>query len=514
MNLEELKHYLEVVIPNLEYELSSGEVSGHDLIDRYNLYVEVLRIVAPHDFGTYNRYLELDEDHTDPNRAFYHHRREHLAELVGALNDMEIHDKYDTLLISMPPRVGKSTFGIRFLSWIIGRKPEKTQLGTSYSDSITTSFYNGVMEIVSGQRFHEIFPEANLVLQNAKREEIWLKKKRRYPSISFVPIGGSMTGRAEAGDYLYCDDLVSGIEEALSIVRLGNLWQKYTVNAKQRKKEGCKEIHIATNWSVHDPMSKLKYMGETNPRFKVLDIPCYNDDGESNFNFFGGFSTKYYKEMENDMDEASFSALYMQEPIEREGILYNPDELQYFMSLPQEKPDTVVAVCDSKNLGKDNVSLPVAKLYGDMVYIDDVVYNNGLPQVTTELVANKLIEHKVVRADVEMNNGGNYYAETVEDLVKSKGGNTSLRLFFTGNNKDVKIITYSDFVKKRFIFRHPSTYHPKSEYAKFMKDVCRWTQTGKNPHDDAPDTLAMLASLIQDLEGSAIKVLNRRELGL
>jgi len=414
MPIDDLEHNLKVVIPNIEAELSSAGLTDDEFFDIYELYLGVLRDVARDDFATFNKYLEIDEDHNDPNRAFHHQRKDHLSELVQALNDMEVHDTYDTLLISMPPRVGKSTFGIRFLAWIIGRKPLKTQLATSYSDNITSSFYIGVMEIVAGERFPQIFPESELVSQNAKREEIWLGKQKRYPSITFVPISGSMTGRSEASDYLYCDDLVSGIEEALSLVRLDNLWNKYTVNAKQRKKEGAKEIHIATNWSVHDPMSKLKVIGEGNPKFKILDIPCYDENMESNFDFFGGFSTAYYDQMKEDMDEASFSALYLQEAIEREGLLYNKEDLMYYLKLPEHRPDSVIAVGDSKNLGKDNVSLPIAYMYGNDIYLADVVYNNGLPNVTKELVANKLVEHKVTRCDVELNNGGNYYAEDVD----------------------------------------------------------------------------------------------------
>jgi predicted phage terminase large subunit-like protein len=370
------------------------------------------------------------------------------------------------------------------------------------------------MEIVQHERFNEVFPESPLVMQNAKREEIWLKRYKRYPSITFVPINGSMTGRAEASRYLYCDDLVSGIEEALSPDRLNKLWEKYSTDAKQRKLDGCKEIHIATPWSVHDVISKLKESNSENSRVKVVEIPCYNDEGESNFDFFGGFSTKYYKDIEKDMDPASFSALYKQEPIEREGILYNKDELTYYFELPRERPDAIVAVVDSKNLGKDYVSCPILYIYGEFAYLDDVVYNNGLPEVTKELVANKLVEHGVARADVEMNNGGNYYAEGVNDLVKKKGGNTTFRLFFTSNNKTVKIISYSDFVKKRILFRDPSTYSENSDYGKFMKGVHSWTQTGKNKHDDGVDTLAMAAQLMQDLSCSSIKIMKRSELGL
>lgn len=409
-----------------------------------------------------------------------------------------------------------TTSGIRFLSWIIGRHPENTQLATSYSDSITSSFYAGVMEIVTGERYLKIFPDVPLVSQNAKKQEIWMKVAKRYPSISFVSIAGSMVGRSEAGNYLYVDDLVSGIEESLSLVRMEKLWQLYTVNATQRKKDGAKEIHIATRWSVHDPITKLAIANEDNPRCKVINVPCFGEDGESQFDFFGGFSTKYYLDLQKGMDEMSFNALYMCEPIEREGLLYRKDEMQYYLELPpKEDLDTVVAVCDSKALGKDFVSSPIAYIYNDdMIYIEDVVYNNGLPELTVPAVANKWFHHNVVRGDVEMNAGGNFFATGIDDLIQKRGGNTSIRMFYTSQNKRTKIITYSDFIKKHFIFKDPSQYHPNSEYAQFMNGIFTWTQTGGNKNDDAPDSIAMLAQLIQDLQGVSVKFLSRTNLGL
>lgn len=512
MDKKLVAQYMDVVIPNIESQLTNESLSDAERLELYNLYCDILRITAPHNFIAYNMYLELDDDKNSENRGFYFHRKEHMKEMFQAFDDMESNDMYDLLLISLPPRTGKTTTGIRFLSWIIGKYPESTQLATSYSDSITSSFYLGTMEIVESQRFKEIFPEAPLVNQNAKREEIWLKVQKRYPSITFVPIGGSMTGRCEAGNYLYCDDLVSGIEEAMSKPRLDKLWQTYTVNCKQRKKDGCKEVHVATRWSVHDVISKLDTDNKDNPRCKIINIPCYDEEGKSNFDFFGGFSTEYYKDIEKTMDTVSFNAVYLQQPIEREGLLYTAEDLKYYINLPKEAPDTVIAICDSKNLGIDYVASPIAYLYGDDVYIEDVAYHDGLPEVTRPLVANKWFEHKVVSADVELNNGGNYYAEDLDDLIRAKGGKTSIRIFYSGNNKMTKIITYSDFVKSNFLFRHPSTYSPNSMYGKFMKDLMSWTQKGNNAHDDAPDSVAMLAQMIQNLNGMAIKVLDRRRL--
>lgn len=511
---EQLNEFLTVVLPDLRDKLADDTVELEIKQQLFEAYLEVLRFCAVNDFASFNEYLEIDEDKTNENRGFFYHRKESISEISNALNDMEIHDAYDTLLISCPPRTGKTTTGIRFLAWIIGRHPENTQLAISYSDSITTSFYIGVMEVVQNPRFMDVFPDSKLVNQNAKREEIWLKVFRRYPSISFVPINGSMTGRAEAGNYLYCDDLVSGIEEAMSPTRMDKLWQTYSVNARQRKKSGCKEIHIATRWSVNDPMSRLEVANEGNPRFKSIRIPCVNEEGESNFDFVGGFTKEYYEDQRNSMDEISFGALYMQDPVEREGLLYHKDELQFYFELPNEKPDAIIAVCDSKNLGSDNVASPIGYVYGDFVYVEDVVYNNGLPEVTRPLVVNKWIEHKVTRGDVEMNNGGNYYAEELDKQLRERGAHTSVRMFFSSNNKMTKIVTYSDFIKKHFIFKASSTYSKRSEYAKFMSDVYKFTQTGNNKHDDCVDSLAMLAQLYQDLSGLSIKILKRKELGI
>jgi hypothetical protein len=302
MTIEEIEYYKCHIIPKIEAELIDQTKSPTELIEIYELYEQVLCLLAPYDFGCFNDYLEFNEDKNLDNRGFHHHRKESMKEVYESLNDMELYDSYDILLISLPPRVGKTTYGIRFLAWIVGKYPEYTQLATSYSDSITTSFYTGVMEVIQNEQYEKCFPDCKVVNQNAKREEIWLKVMRRYPSIAFVPVGGSVTGRVEANNYLYADDLVSGIEEAMSPTRLEKLWQIFSVNFYQRRKEGCKLIMIATRWSVHDPMSIIERQNEDNPRFKSIKIPCFDEEGESNFNFKGGFSTKYYEDQRNSMN--------------------------------------------------------------------------------------------------------------------------------------------------------------------------------------------------------------------
>ena len=113
MDILEIEKYVGTVIPNLEKKLTK-EKDKDKLVELYNLYRDILILVAPYDFATFNKALEFEEDKSRKDRGFYHHRKNHIGEIFQALNDMEIYDKYDYLFISTPPRVGKTTTGIRF----------------------------------------------------------------------------------------------------------------------------------------------------------------------------------------------------------------------------------------------------------------------------------------------------------------------------------------------------------------------------------------------------------------
>ena len=174
-------------------------------------------------------------------------------------------------------------------------------------------------------------------------------------------------GLYRAATLLYCDDLVSGIEVALSKERLDKLWETYTTDLRQRKiGDHCKELHIATRWSVHDVIGRLEREYIDSDRAKFIVIPALNENDESNFDYaYGvGFNTRFYHEQRNIMDDVSWRALYMNEPIEREGLVYAQDELRRYFELPKEDPDAIIGICDTKDKGADYAFLPVAYVYG------------------------------------------------------------------------------------------------------------------------------------------------------
>lgn len=395
----------------------------------------------------------------------------------------------------------------------MGKYPMQPNLASAHSAKLTRSFYDGVLEILTDPEYlyGDVFPTTKIVSQSAKDETIDLNRRKRFKTLTCRSIDGTLTGATRCEKILYADDLVSGIEEALSIDRLDSLWFKYTNDLKSRKKEGCKEVHIATRWSVHDVIGRLEreYLG--NPRAKFIVLPALDENNESNFNYpYGvGFSTEYFHDMRNNLDDVSWRALYMNQPIEREGLVFPEDELNRYYELPKQEPDAIMGVCDTAEGGGDSVCLPVGYVYGNEVYIEDVVFNNNLPDVTKPLCVNILLKHNVQQCRFESNNAGGAFADDIQEEIEKRGGITHITKKRTTSNKLTKIIVNSDYVKKNFYFKDKSRYEPGSEYGRYMKELTSFTHAGKNSHDDAPDGTVMLVEFLQSLNMSKVEVFKR-----
>lgn len=496
-----LSDSIERVMPMIENE--------NDLRFIFNLHKRVLLAAAPHDFEAYLLYVEWERE---PSKKFYVPRRQVLKPIVQAMQDM-IDDKLDLLTISMPPGTGKSTLGIFFLSWVMGKFPDGQNLASAHSGMLTRSFYDGVYQIITDNEYlwADVFPGINLAATNSKEETIDLKKKHRFSTLTCRAINASLTGATRCDKILYADDLCSGIEEAMSKERLDKLWFSYTNDLKSRKKEGAKEIHIATRWSVHDVIGRLELQYGEDPRAKFIVLPALDHNGESNFNYsYGvGFSKAYFEDMRVNLDEASFKALFMNQPIEREGLLYDIDELRRYFELPAEDPDAIIAICDTKDKGSDYAFLPAAYVYGNDYYIDDCVCDNGLPNVVDARLVDILLRNKVKMCRFESNSAGGRIAEKIQGEVKKRGGITRITTKFTSANKETKIIVNSAWVKEHCLFKDESLYKRQSDYGRMIDMLGSYTVAGKNKHDDVPDGMAMLAEFAQSLSGSKVEVFQR-----
>ena len=487
-------------------------------IKYYDLYNKALLFLAQEhkDFDSYLLYVEKNRD---PEDRYYQPRRNKIYWLVQKMQRL-IDDELDILSISMPPGTGKTTLGEFFISFVMGHYPNTPNLMSSHSGFMTRMFYDAVLNIITSNEYcwSDVSPDIVFEGNNAKEETITLGRWQPFKTLTCRPIRGSLTGVTRCEGFLYVDDLVSGIEEALSIDRLDKLYGEYTTDLKSRKKKKAKEIHIATRWSVHDVIGRLERMYEGNPRAEFIAVPDIDPQtGKSNFDYDYdvGFDEKYFHDMEMSMDDVSYRCLYKSDPIEREGILYHPTELQrYIGGLPDREPDSILAICDTKDTGTDYNFLGVFYQYGDRYYLEDLVFKNIDPGTLDELNSDMLVKHHVQQAQFESNKEGSRTANEVERLVKAKGGRCHITKKYTTQNKETKIIVNSSWVKEHVIFKDITEYEPKSDYGVMMSFLCSYTQLGKNKHDDAPDTLAMFAQFVDALLGGEGQVVKRSDLGI
>ena len=502
--------YLRKLSDKIEIELPKAEKED-EVKFLFDLHKRVLLAGARYNFHMYLLYIEWNRE---PDKKFYPPRRKVLGQVVEALQELA-DDKLDLLAVSLPPGSGKTTLAIFYLTWLAGRIPNEPMLTGSHSNSFVRGVYDECLRIFDPNGdylWHDVFPEIDVSNTNAKDCRIDLDKRQRFETLEFTSIGTGNAGLYRAATLLYCDDLVSGIEVALSKERLDKLWETYTTDLRQRKiGNHCRELHIATRWSVHDVIGRLEREYGNGDRAKFIVLPALDENDESNFDYaYGvGFSTKFYHEQRNIMDEASWKALYMNEPIEREGLLYSSDELRRYFDLPVEKPDAIIGICDTKDRGTDYAFLPVAYVYGNDYYIEDCVCDNGLPNVVDARLTDILLRQKVDMCRFESNSAGGRIAEKVQNEVKKQRGNTRITTKFTSANKETKIIVNSPFVKEHFLFKDESQYKRNSDYGRMMDMLCSYTVAGKNKHDDVPDGMAMLSEFAQNLSGGKVEIFKR-----
>lgn len=493
--------------------------------DILTLYYKILKIEGQH--LIVDSYLLHLEKNRDPEDRFYLPRRKLLMKhgLVQSLQDL-LDDKIDLLSISMPPGTGKTTIGEMFMSGFMGWYPELCNLFSSHSGHVTRMFYDVLCNIIginlrkgsaAEYTWREIFPDVVIENWNANEQEINLGKFKPFKTITCRALNASQTGVTRCEGILYCDDLCSGIEMALSKLRLDKLWTQYTTDLKTRKKKRkrdwkCKELHIATRWSVWDVIGRIKAIYAGNERARFISIPDIDPEThESNFDYdYGvGFDVAYFEDIQKSLDEVTYRCLFKNEPVEREGILYNPDVIRRYSSLPCDQngdplePDAIIAFCDTKGTGTDYNCLGVFAVYGKRpnadYYLIDVVFRNIDPSLMDTLNAQCLVKNRVQVAEFESNKEGAKTAQEVGRLVKEMGGFTAITTRYATANKETRIIVNSSWVISHVLFPYPESadypdgYRANSEMGLFMGHLCSYSQLSKNSHDDAPDMISMLA---------------------
>lgn len=471
---------------------------GVDADNMLDLYYKTHLFDAPHFFDSFCIYIEKDRA---PEKQFYLPRRKQLrrvAEGIQRLEDGELH----TLGVSLAPGVGKTTIAEFGLAWTSGRNPFLGNLVGSHNNSFLTGMYGEMLRIldpIGEYKWSDVFPGLSVIATNAKDLMIGIGYDKaddmRFKTLQLGgSLGSQLAGRVRASNWLYLDDPVSGIEEAMNREQMDKLWNTVSTDFFQRAiGNRVKRLVIGTRWSLADPLGRLEDYYEDDDGALFIREPALDENDESRFDYpYGlGYTTDALHKQRDMMDEPSFLAIYQQQPIEREGQLYDPSELRRYFDLPEKEPDAVLAICDTKEQGADYCVCPVFYQYGNDFYMDAIICDNGKVEVVQDRVAALLVDRKVKMCRIESNRGGTLFAQNVQKRVKELGGMTSITTKWTQTNKETRIQTNSAMVKSHVLFKDESLYAKDREYRDAMTQLTTYSMMGKNKHDDVPDCLAM-----------------------
>lgn len=491
----------------------------YPLIDKW---YKTLKIESYYDFESFMFYMERKRHYS---KRFYFPRRRTLKIVVNDLQDLEnrIIKFYG---LSMPSRVGKSTICIFFLAWVSLRRPNSHSAMGGHSGILAKGFYKELMNLFTTEEytFSELFyfwnPEyANKPLVTDKSADeftITLGNPDRFATVTCRGIDGTWTGAVDVSKdgYLYVDDLVRDREHSLSPMRMENTYQEYLNKMVDRKNDGARELMVGTLWNVLDPLERMRKQYENDTQYRFRRIPALDENDESNFDYeINGFSTAYYRDMREKLDKAEWMAKFMQKPYVREGLLFPDNELRFFNGDFDEglenKERKVIALCDPAFGGADNLSMPVcADFGGKQRYIIDWVYKKGTQAVTVPLIVAAIKKHYITELHIEQNAGGKLMTDSIKTEMKKQNVYFCRIIPYYANTKlpkEEKIKGYSDRVKEIFIFLisrqylaidDRPTYIRTQMYQDAMDEFTMYTSEGKNPHDDASDSITQLAMVI------------------
>lgn len=472
-------------------------------VEAYELIRQTYMFAGQYSFDDFMIAMEWKRE---PKARFWLPRRKVLEVKHGiATRIQNFMDDPDALFLgfSQPPGTGKTTIIKFLLAYIIGKEPKSANMYISYSDGMTKMLLDAVKSMLTDTNeycFHEIFPGLGIPDCSAEYKTISYRRAGDFPTLGLVSMSGSVTGRTRANRFLVTDDLVKNKEEARSPERLEKLFSDYTATLTTRMiGDDVKQIMLGTRWSSYDPLGRMEDAHGDDPRYTFIAIPVWDENEVSNFEYEhpDRYTTEKIRDIKNTIDSADFECLFMQHGIEKEGLAFPADGLRYYNGvLPDGRPDKIAFVNDVAWGGGDSLSMPIAYQYGEDVYIHDWIFDRRDKSVTKPRVIAKILSHKIQMGQTEANNGGEEYSDDVYRILRKDYGysiNMSHKKAPTNMAKLTRIEQHAPTIRN-FYFRDSSCRD--DDYRKAMNELTGFSFTSKNLHDDAADSLAMMAGYL------------------
>lgn len=183
------------------------------------------------------------------------------------------------ILITMPPRHGKSTYGsVIFPSYFMARKPSRFLMSTSYNSQLATDFGRQVRDLCNEPTTAQAFPDFEMS-QDSRAVDQW--RTTSGGAAYFIGVGGTTSGRA--ANLLLFDDPLKSREEAESATQRNKVWNYYTSALSTRLQPDIDgvppaQIIILTRWHPDDLAGRLMQTDDwAEGRWMHINFPAIQD---------------------------------------------------------------------------------------------------------------------------------------------------------------------------------------------------------------------------------------------
>lgn len=409
----------------------------------------------------------------------------------------------DLLNINIPPRFSKTLLcAVNFIARGVGQNPLSNWLYITASDELRSQTSIEIRDIVTHPLFKALYGVELKKDQNGKN--LWRTKEGG--GLKTATIFGQITGFGagimretldlleEFDGSIVIDDANKTDDSAVENVNNDKVSRVFFNTILSRKNtNNTPIINIQQRAGMSDLTAQLMEHYSGDPRASFLVMPVVNKDGTPLWEWKHNLED-IHKLKTSPKTAHTFETQYMQNPVPSDDVVFPSNGLNYF-SLSNLNTQNIEYRCgaiDVADEGIDYLSFPIGVLIGFDFYVTDWVFSQENTEYTVPLVASKIKEHKLDFTICETNNHGSQF-------IRNLGAYTNAEIGGIVNtaNKHSRIIQQAQTIRLRFWFR--DDVETGSDYEKAMTQLTRYAKKkGSNNKDDAPDGLALLASLVRE----------------
>lgn len=446
-------------------------------------------------------------------------------QIANAVEQM-IHGSLRRLIVSMPPRHGKSELISRRLpAYLLGLNPNQSIIASSYSADLASRNNRDVQRVIDSQLYANLFPHTRLNNQNTRTVAgSYLRNSDLFEIVGHrgvyrsAGVGGGITGMG--GQWLLIDDPVKNREEADSSIYRQTTWDWYTSTMYTRQAPDARILLVMTRWHSEDLAGKLIQSAESNKtadQWTVITFPAISDGEITQYDnrnkgdalWPERFPLDDLTRVKASIGEYQFSALYQQSPRSGGGTEW-PDEYFsrdiWFDDWPNTITLKTIGVDPSKGRdGKHGDYSAIVRLGRDR---DGILYCQAdlARRNSEEIVGTVLESQQSFKADaiaIESNQFQELLAVQVKERALAAGMPMPVMQIVNTVSKTIRIRRLGPYISQgsiRFKAGCPST--------KLLVQQLRDFPT--SDHDDGPDALEMaLRSMIEVHNGRANNIVRR-----